>query len=51
MLIWFLVFVVVIFLFVGGIGVMNIMLVNVFECKREIGLCIVIGVKFCDILC
>lgn len=36
--------IVVIFLFVGGIGVMNIMFVFVIECICEIGICKVFGV-------
>lgn len=43
--------IVVIFLLVGGIGVMNIMFMIVCECICEIGICMVIGVCQGDIFC
>lgn len=50
-LIFMLVFIVVIFLFVGGVGIMNIMFVFVIEWIWEIGICMVVGVRFWDIFC
>lgn len=47
---WLLASIAGISLFVGGIGVMNIMLVNVSERRREIGLRIATGAKPSDIL-
>lgn len=49
-MIMFLMVIIVIFLLVGGIGVMNIMYVFVMEWKWEIGICWVIGVKLWVIL-